>query len=172
MRRVAIIGPSGSGKTTLALELGRKLGLELVQLDRLFWQPDWVELPLDRCEQIQQDTLASERWVVDSASPRALRARLEAADTIVFLDLPALRCAVRALLRRVRTFGHERTEMAPGCNPSRLDRAILKRLGYARRYRHELRPLFMEELARVGRDHRIVVLRNSREVREFVASVG
>jgi adenylate kinase family enzyme len=171
MRRVAIIGPSGSGKTTLALELGERLGLELVELDRFFWQPDWVEVPIDECEQIQRSALTSDAWVVDSASPRGLRTRLEAADTIVFLDLPALLCAVRALWRRIRTRGRERTEMAPGCRPSRLDRAILKRLGYARRYRHELRPLFLEELARVGPDRRIVVLRNSREVRDFVASV-
>jgi adenylate kinase family enzyme len=172
MRRVAIIGPSGAGKTTLALELGRRLGIELVELDRLFWKPGWVATPIDECERIQRTALQAESWIVDSASPRALRTRLEAADTIVFLDPPPLLCAVRAFFRRIRARGRARAEIAPGCNLSRLDRAIAKRLTYAWRYRHELRPLFLRELRRLERQRRIVVLRTSREVRDFVASVG
>jgi adenylate kinase family enzyme len=171
MRRVAIIGPSGAGKTTLALELAKGLGVELVELDRLLWKPGWVERPLDECEQIQDAVLTREGWVVDSASPRGLRSRLEAADTIVFLDLPALLCAVRALVRRIHTRGRLRTDMAPGCPPSRLDRAIVKRLEYVRRYRNDLRPLFLQELSRLNGDHRIVVLRSSRDVRDFVTTV-
>jgi adenylate kinase family enzyme len=172
MRRVAIIGPSGAGKTTLALELGKRLGIELVELDRLLWKPGWVERPLDECERIQEDALTSDGWVVDSASPRGLRSRLHAADTIVFLDVPAILCALRALVRRIRTRGRLRTDMAPGCPPSRLDRAVVNRLWYVRRYRRDLRPLFLQELSQLTRDHHVVVLRNSRDVRDFVASVG
>ena len=172
MRRVAIIGPSGAGKTTLALELGTKLGIELLELDRLFWRPGWVGVPLEECERIQQTAFVRDRWILDSASPRALRARLEAADTIVFLDLPPLLCAVRALLRRVRTRGQARLDLAPGCNPSRLDRAVIGRFAYVWRYRHELRPLFLGELGRLSREQRVVVLRNARQVRRFVESVG
>jgi adenylate kinase family enzyme len=172
MRRVAIIGPSGAGKTTLALALGKRLGLELVELDRLFWQANWVETPLEECERIQRDALTRDAWVVDSASPRGLRARLEAADTIVFLDLPALVCAVRTLRRRLRARGGQRREMPPGCSTARLDRALVRRMGYVRRYRHELRPLFLRELGRLPRNRRVVVLRNPQEVRDFLASVG
>jgi adenylate kinase family enzyme len=41
VQRVSIVGPGGTGKTTIALEIGRRLGMPVVHLDRLYWQPGW-----------------------------------------------------------------------------------------------------------------------------------
>jgi adenylate kinase family enzyme len=171
MRRVAVIGPGGAGKTTLATELGRLLGIELVQLDRLIWEPGWVKTPVRQVEEAQQAALGGESWIVDTASPRGMRARLEAADTIVFLDLPPSLCAVRTLLRRLRTRGKLRAELAAGCVPARLDRAVLRYLAYIRQYRREIRPQILDELERLSRRRRIVVLQDTRQIQSFVASV-
>ena len=171
MRRVAMIGPGGSGKTTLATQLGSMLGIELVQLDRLIWEPGWVKTPVRQVEEAQRAALGGESWIVDSTSPRAMRARLEAADTIVFLDLPPLLCAARTLLRRLRTRGEPRAELAPGCVPARLDRAVLRYLGHIRQYRREIRPQILAELERLSPRRRVVVLRDTREIRSFVDSI-
>jgi len=45
MSRIAVIGSPGAGKSTLARKLGQALGLEVHHLDRLYWQPGWVETP-------------------------------------------------------------------------------------------------------------------------------
>jgi adenylate kinase family enzyme len=171
MRRVAIIGPGGAGKTTLAIELERMLGIELVQLDRLIWDPGWVKTPVRQVEEAQRAALRGESWIVDSASPRGMRARLEAADTIVFLDFPPSLCAIRTLVRRLRMRGQPRTELAPGCVPARLDRAVLTYLGYIQRYRREIRPQILDELERLSRRRRIFVLRDTHQLRSFVTSV-
>jgi cytidylate kinase len=40
--RVAVIGSTGSGKTMMARELAQRLGVTHVELDSLYWGPDWA----------------------------------------------------------------------------------------------------------------------------------
>jgi adenylate kinase family enzyme len=42
MKRINVIGTTGSGKTTFSKELSTALGIPYVQLDELFWKPNWV----------------------------------------------------------------------------------------------------------------------------------
>ena len=44
-RRILIVGCCGAGKTTLAGELGKRLGLPVCHLDRIWWRPGWTEKP-------------------------------------------------------------------------------------------------------------------------------
>ena len=43
MERIVIIGCGGAGKSTLARQLGKKLNIPVVHLDKLWWKPGWVE---------------------------------------------------------------------------------------------------------------------------------
>ncbi|HKS92649.1 MAG TPA: hypothetical protein VJQ83_12025, partial [Tepidiformaceae bacterium] len=42
-KRIVVVGPSCSGKSTLAEQLGAALDLPYVELDALFWRPNWTE---------------------------------------------------------------------------------------------------------------------------------
>ena len=44
-KRIIILGSAGSGKSTLATKLGEITGIPVIHLDRLFWNPGWVETP-------------------------------------------------------------------------------------------------------------------------------
>src|SRR5260370_39022325 len=46
--RVSIRGTTGSGKTTLGYTLGQRLGLPVVELDAIYWLPNWQAKPLDQ----------------------------------------------------------------------------------------------------------------------------
>ena len=40
-KRILIIGCGGAGKSTLARQLGKKLNLPVVHLDKIWWLPNW-----------------------------------------------------------------------------------------------------------------------------------
>jgi len=101
MRRVAVIASaSGNGKTTLARELAGRLDLSFVELDALVHGPGWVETPDAELRRLVEPVVRSEGWVIDGAYLRKLGTLvLDAADTIVWLDLP-MRVWMWRLLRR------------------------------------------------------------------------
>lgn len=41
--RILIIGTSGSGKTTLARKISKALAIPDIELDALFWKPNWTQ---------------------------------------------------------------------------------------------------------------------------------
>jgi Adenylate kinase and related kinases len=90
MTRVAVIGPGGAGKSSIASQLGEATRSRVVELDRLFWRPGWVETPAPEWEEIQRQELAQEPWIVDGLHDGTMHLWLEAADTIVFLDVSPL----------------------------------------------------------------------------------
>jgi adenylate kinase family enzyme len=63
--RVAVLGCSGSGKSTLARALARKLDAPWVQLDELYWAPQWRPRPERDFLDDVAAAVAGPRWVVD-----------------------------------------------------------------------------------------------------------
>jgi adenylate kinase family enzyme len=111
VRRVAIIASaSGNGKTTLGRALAERLDVPFVELDALVHGPNWAETSDDELRALVEPIVRSDGWVIDGTYQRKLgRLVLDAADTIVWLDLP-LRVWLPRLLRRTgrRLTGRER----------------------------------------------------------------
>ena len=61
--------------------------------------------------------------------------RMQAADTIIFLDLPRRVCLYRILKRTLKYYGKSRPDMTEGCN-ERLD---LEFIGWVWNYKHRSR---------------------------------
>lgn len=109
-QRVSVQGISGSGKTTLGRELERRLGLRHVETDALVHGPGWSERPDGELRTQLEEVIARERWVIDSDYRRKVGTMvLEAADTVVWLDMPLQLCLRRLYHRtRRRIRGEER----------------------------------------------------------------
>ena len=90
-RRISVRGHTGSGKTTVARQLGSALGLPVVELDTLFWRPNWQETPLEEFRAKVVEALAKhdDGWVCAGNYNSAVADLvLPMADTVVWLRPP------------------------------------------------------------------------------------
>lgn len=169
MERVLLIGSGGAGKSTVARRIAAAAGLPLVHLDQLYWRPGWVPTPDAEWEQVVRDVVAGDRWAIDGNYGGTLALRLAAADTVVFLDVPRIRCVVRVLKRTARHRGRSRDDMSQGC-PEHVSREFL---WWIWRYPATRRPGVMARLADFERGGgRVVVLRRNADVERFVSELS
>ena len=85
-RRTAVVGTSGSGKTTLAGRLAQRLGLAHVELDSLYWGPDWTPAPRELFRERVARALSGEAWTTDGNYSSVRDIVWQRADTVVWLD--------------------------------------------------------------------------------------
>lgn len=101
--RISILGRTGSGKTTLARELAAAIGVPHVELDALYFGPDFSTAPLPLLRERTIAALAGGRWVADGNKSAVRDLVWPRADTIVWLDYPLVvslwRLGRRALWR-------------------------------------------------------------------------
>jgi adenylate kinase family enzyme len=173
VRRVLVYGVTGSGKSTLARLVAERLGLPLVEVDELTWEPGWVPVP----KEVQRERItaicAGDDWVLDHAYGSWLDVPLARADLVVGLDLPRLTSLSRLVRRTLGRIVHR----TPICNGNvesfreiflRRDSILLWHFKSFARKRARIRrwaadPSFPSTM---------VVLRSPAEVEQWVASLG
>ena len=64
MERVLVIGPSGYGKSTVAREQGSALGINVIHLDAVFWNPGWIETPRPQFREAVQELVKGESLII------------------------------------------------------------------------------------------------------------
>jgi adenylate kinase family enzyme len=151
MRRILVVGSGGSGKSTLSRRLGNALKVPVIHLDSLYWKPGWIEP--NKAERTQ-------------TIRRVIAERIEACDTIVFLDLSRLICLWRVLRRLAAHRGKARPEMPDGC-PERLNIGFLWWIWtYPARTRRKVLAL----LEKYRSTKNVIYLRTRQDVERFVGS--
>lgn len=168
MKRVLVIGSGGAGKSTLARRLHEITGLELIHLDTLYWKPGWTETPADKWRKTLKRVIEGERWILDGNFGGTLEMRLEACDTVVFLETRPSVCVYRALKRIVRYRGKTRPDLPAGC-PERFDWDFLKWIwSYPQTSARRVERL----IGKFAASKRIIRLRNKRQTEEFLVRVA
>lgn len=100
MQKILIIGCSGAGKSTFARRLRDRTGLPLYYLDRLWHKPDRTNVTREAFDRGLAQWLARPAWILDGNYSRTLPQRLEACDTVFFLDFPLEVCLAGVENRR------------------------------------------------------------------------
>src|SRR4051812_46282904 len=113
-RRIVLIGSSGAGKSVLAVKMGQIMGIPVVHLDQMAFQPGWIQIPDAELDAKLSRALAKKAWVMDGNYRRTMERRIHHADTVVLLDFPRLLCIWRVLKRVARSYGRSRPDMAEG----------------------------------------------------------
>lgn len=97
--KINIIGTSGSGKTTFSRELAEKLNFPMIEMDRLFWGPNW-SLPSDEEFYGQlKNALDSEKWILDGNYTRTIPIKWEKVEVVIWLDYPFTTTLFQAIRR-------------------------------------------------------------------------
>ena len=124
-----------------------------MELDRVFWRPGLTETPRGQWVEVQRGLIEGSESIMDGdfGPYDAIKVRLRAADTIIFLDFAFVRCAWRAI-RRSR---------------ERLDFWL-----WLFRYRSQSRPFLIKAMRTDAPAAAIRVLRNPQAVRLFVVDVA
>ena len=163
MKRVIIIGCGGAGKSTLARQLGEKLDIPVVHLDKLFWRPNWVQVSEEEFDALHRAALAEDQWIMDGNFNRTMPERLARCDTVIYLDFSRFACLLGVLKRVLTTYGKVRPDMGEGC-PERIDWEFLK---WVWNFNHNKRERYYRMLREV--DHaQVFILKNRSAVRRFL----
>lgn len=168
MKRVLILGSSGSGKSTLARRLGATLELPVIHLDRHFWRPGWEETPEEEWQGIVRRLIQRKQWIIDGNYRSTLNMRLQAADTVVFLDLSPWLCAVRAMKRRIQYRNQPRPDMTIGCRERLLDPQFPQFIQHILDYPKRARPDVQYRLGQQAVHKNIIWLKSTEDVTAFL----
>ena len=168
-RRILVLGSAGSGKSTLAAAIGTATGLSVVHLDRLFWNPGWVETAADEMDRRVAEAAAGESWIIDGNYLRSLPLRLERCDSVVFIDLGRLVCLYRIIKRRIVFHGKARSDMGEGC-VEKIDWEFVR---WVWGFPKHSRPAIIEALNRAVSDggKQVYQLGTRRELKQFMDSL-
>ncbi|AUG75736.1 Topology modulation protein [Kitasatospora sp. MMS16-BH015] len=164
MKKVAVVGCSGSGKSHVARALGGILDAPVTHLDAVFYDEDWNELPKNTFAQAQRDLVAQPRWVIDGNYNSTLPIRLEACDTVVFVDVSTLACLWGLLSRQLR---HGSGQKGNGVH-NRVHWGLLR---YVAGYRRTMRPRVLAKIDEYAVHAEVVRLSSRRRTRRWLREV-
>ena len=133
MKKIIVIGCPGSGKSTFSKALHKITQIPLFHLDMMYWNADRtiVEKPvfLERLANAMQTSA----WIIDGNYASTMESRLQACDTVIFLDYPLDVCLNGIRERQ----GKPRTDMPWTENENEEDAAFID---FIKNYNLQSRP--------------------------------
>jgi adenylate kinase family enzyme len=174
MLRLAVVGTSCSGKTTLARKIADSSRIPHIELDAIYWMPNWTPLPIDEFRRAVEVEVAMDEWVIDGNYSKVRDIIWSRANHLVWLNLPFARVFFRVVsrtLKRVIT----KEELFSG-NRETFKLAFLDRdsiLWWVIRTHHKRKHEYRKLIDQGYYPHlKIYELRNSADIREVLINLS
>lgn len=161
MKRILVIGCPGSGKSTFARALRDKTGIPLTYLDRLYWNADRTTVDKAVFYQRLDAVLRQDTWIIDGNYASTLEKRLDACDTVFFLDYPTALCLEGIRQRR----GQSREDM-----PWVEYEEDVEFIGFVKDFPTKTRPLVTALLEKYA-DKRLYIFKTRRQADDFLENI-
>jgi adenylate kinase family enzyme len=172
MKRIVVVGNAGSGKSTLARKLGARLGIPVVHLDELNWNPGWEVVPPQELRVRLQEAISGDAWVTDgNYALLTFDLRLPRADVVIWVERPVTGCIFRVVRRAIGSCFGKDEHLAAGC-PERFDRRFWERLRFIWSFDRINRPRIQEALTAYGPAVPVITLRGDSRIAEFLESIS
>lgn len=140
--KILIVGCGGAGKSTLAAEMGRRFGLPIVHLDKLWWLPNWQNRSEQEFDELLNAELVKNDWIIEGNYFRTFETRLKYADLCIFLDYDTELCVQSVYARAEKYKGVTRPDMTDGC-PEQIDDEFKN---WITSFKETVRPLMLSKL--------------------------
>ena len=172
MRRIVVFGTTGSGKSRLAERLSAETGLRLVELDALFWGPEWQPAPLDLFRHRADCETRDGGWIAVGIYGQVRDIVWRRADTLVWLDLPLPLVMWRLFKRTVRRIVTREDLWGTGNRESFVRSSFSRQsiLLWALRTHVRNRRRFIADCESWGEGREVIRLTSARDVERFVAT--
>ncbi len=172
MKRINVIGTTGSGKSTFSSSLAKALDYPYIQMDELFWKPNWQESTDDEfIPQIKQ-AVSGDLWILDGNYSRTNDIKWKYADTIIWIDYSYSRTLLQ-LFKRTISRALSKKELWPHTgNKETIGRSFFSRKSilvwfFLNYHRNKSRYANLQNSA-VLKGIRFVRLRNPKEASDFL----
>ena len=161
MKKIIVIGCPGSGKSTFSKALHEITGIPLCHLDMLFWNADKTAVEKAQFLDRLKTAMAPDQWIIDGNYASTMELRMQACDTVIFLDYPTDICLEGIRQRR----GTVRSDM-PWVETE--DDAAF--LAFIQNYNRQNRPEVLQLLSQYPQKE-IHIFQNRSEAAAFLAQL-
>lgn len=158
-----VIGCPGSGKSTFSRKLHELTGIPLYHLDMMYWNTDRTTVDNSVFRERLSTVMQNKQWIIDGNYGSTIELRMNACDTVFFLDYPTDVCLEGVRERR----GKARSDM-PWVEDT--DEEDMNFIEFIKDYNLHSRPLIIDLFNKYS-DKAIHIFKNRNEADNFLASL-